>query len=92
MWPPAPHTSAATPMWLSEGFADWVGYRGTGRTAGQIAPELPARGPARRAARPRCRPTRTSRFGGDADALARAYEGGWLACELIARATGARRS
>ncbi|MDG4865890.1 hypothetical protein P8605_47840, partial [Streptomyces sp. T-3] len=33
-------TSAATPLWLSEGFADWVGYRGSGRTAVQAAPEL----------------------------------------------------
>jgi hypothetical protein len=34
------HTTAATPLWLSEGYADWVGYLGSGRTAAQIAPEL----------------------------------------------------
>ncbi len=33
-------TSAATPMWLSEGFADWAAYRETGRTASEAAPEL----------------------------------------------------
>ncbi|MGW1881708.1 hypothetical protein [Streptomyces sp. NPDC001970] len=82
------HTSAATPMWLSEGFADWVAHRGTGRTAGQTAPEL------QRAVRagdvPRGLPADEDfRFGTGADALARAYEGGWLACELIAERWGA---
>ncbi|MFB7374737.1 hypothetical protein ACFC0D_33410 [Streptomyces sp. NPDC056222] len=80
-------TSAATPVWLSEGFADWVAYRGTGRTAAQAAPEL------RRAVRagdvPAVLPDdKAFAFGGDAEALARAYEGGWLACELIAERWG----
>ncbi|MCP3817408.1 hypothetical protein NLX86_04420 [Streptomyces sp. A3M-1-3] len=77
------HTSAATPLWLSEGFADWVAYRGTDRTAAQAAPEL------RRAVRGGGLPGRLPAdgefgFSGDADRLARAYEGGWLACRLIA--------
>ncbi|MEX0173745.1 hypothetical protein [Streptomyces sp. LMG1-1-1.1] len=81
-------TTKATPVWLSEGFADWVAYRGTGRTAAQAAPEL------RRAVRAGEPPARLPddadfAFGGDADALARAYEGGWLACELIADRWGA---
>ncbi|MCX5390217.1 hypothetical protein [Streptomyces sp. NBC_00094] len=81
------HTSAATPVWLSEGFADWVAYRGTGRTAAQAAPEL------RRAVRAGELPARLPEdaefgFGGDAEALARAYEGGWLACALIAERWG----
>ncbi|MER5202975.1 hypothetical protein [Streptomyces sp. NPDC002825] len=76
-------TTKATPVWLSEGFADWVAYRGTDRTAAQAAPEL------RRAVRAGDLPAELPEdeafsFGGDADALARAYEGGWLACELIA--------
>ncbi|MDJ0461361.1 hypothetical protein [Streptomyces sp. H27-C3] len=84
------HTSAATPMWLSEGFADWVAYRGTGRTADEAAPELA------RAVRgrdlPAALPTdQAFGFGGDADALARAYEGGWLACRLIAEERGEKR-
>ncbi|MFB7585758.1 hypothetical protein [Streptomyces sp. NPDC056169] len=81
------HTSPATPVWLSEGFADWVAYRGTGRTPAQAAPEL------RRAVRAGEPPARLPEdadfgFGGDAEALARAYEGGWLACALIAERWG----
>ncbi|MFF2993903.1 hypothetical protein ACFVTC_04885 [Streptomyces sp. NPDC057950] len=77
------HTTAATPLWLSEGYADWVGYRGSGRTAVQVAPELqravldghlPAALPA----------DGDFGFTGDAARLARAYEGGWMACRLIA--------
>ncbi|MGW0700461.1 hypothetical protein ACWD0A_14335 [Streptomyces sp. NPDC002867] len=76
-------TSAATPMWLSEGFADWVAYRGTGRTAEETAPEL--RDAVRGGDVPGALPDDEGfAFGGEADALARAYEGGWLACDLIA--------
>ncbi|MEU3369761.1 hypothetical protein ACFYM2_26615 [Streptomyces sp. NPDC006711] len=81
------HTSPATPMWLSEGYADWVGYRRTGRTASQAAPEL------QRAVRagglPADLPTDADfGFSGGADRLARAYEGGWLACRMIASRWG----
>jgi hypothetical protein len=77
------HTSAATPLWLSEGYADWVGYRGTGRTAAQGAPEL------QRAVLEGRAPGRLPEdgdfgFGGDAVLLAQAYESGWLACRMIA--------
>ncbi|MFF8843729.1 hypothetical protein ACF08N_13580 [Streptomyces sp. NPDC015127] len=76
-------TSAATPMWLSEGFADWVAYRGTGRTAAETAPEL--RDAVSGGEVPVALPDDEGfAFGGDADALARAYEGGWLACEMVA--------
>ncbi|MFJ3584003.1 hypothetical protein ACIPPS_17430 [Streptomyces sp. NPDC090127] len=80
-------TSGATPVWLSEGLADWVAYRDTGRTAAQAAPEL------RRAVREGDLPAglpddKAFAFGGDAEALARAYEGGWLACALIAERWG----
>ncbi|WP_229877133.1 hypothetical protein [Streptomyces bluensis] len=76
-------TTAATPLWLSEGYADWVGYRGAGRTAVQIAPEL------RRAVLEGRAPSRLPRdadfgFGGNATQLAQAYESGWLACRMIA--------
>ncbi|MFE6842500.1 hypothetical protein [Streptomyces sp. NPDC057686] len=80
-------TSARTPLWLSEGFADWAAYRGGGATPQQAAPalaravrrgELPAELPADRA----------FAFGGDPEALARAYEGSWLACRLIAARWG----
>ncbi|MFL1903615.1 hypothetical protein ACJWDR_31595 [Streptomyces tauricus] len=80
-------TSAATPLWLSEGYADWVGYLGTGRTAAQAAPELT------RAVLDGRVPDALPEdgdfgFGGDAGKLARAYESGWLACRMIAERWG----
>lgn len=77
------HTTAATPLWLSEGYADWVGYLGSGRTAAQVAPEL------ERAVVdghvPAALPVDADfGFTGDAGKLAQAYEGGWMACRLIA--------
>ncbi|MGV2916492.1 hypothetical protein [Streptomyces alfalfae] len=82
-------TSRATPLWLSEGFADWVGYRGTGRTAARAAPEL------RRAVRDGRLPAGLPDdadfgFGGRAERLAEAYEGSWLACRMIAEQWGER--
>lgn len=76
-------TTAATPLWLSEGFADWAAYRREDRTADEIAPELAT------AVRARDLPAALPldddfAFDRDADELARAYEGGWLACALIA--------
>lgn len=80
-------TSEATPMWLSEGFSDWVAYRDSGRTDGQAAPEL-ARS-LRRGGLPAVLPEDTDfAFDAAADELARAYEGGRLACELIAERWG----
>ncbi|MFE3603558.1 hypothetical protein [Streptomyces sp. NPDC059142] len=80
-------TSAATPSWLSEGFADWVAYRGSALSAARIAPEL--RGAVRRGEAPAALPADEDfAFAGDADRLARAYEGAWLACELIAAEWG----
>ncbi|MFI1796009.1 hypothetical protein ACH427_01430 [Streptomyces sp. NPDC020379] len=80
-------TSAATPLWLSEGFADWTAYRGTGRTARQAAPELArAVGEGRP---PEALPTDTDfGFAGEQGRLARAYEEGWLACRMIAEHWG----
>ncbi|MFF7810606.1 hypothetical protein ACFZCF_01575 [Streptomyces sp. NPDC007945] len=84
------HTSPSTPVWLSEGFADWVAYRGAGRTPAQAAPEL------RRAVRAGDAPAALPEdadfgFGGDGEALARAYESGWLACAMIADRWGEDR-
>lgn len=48
-------TTAATPRWLSEGLADRIAYRGTGRTAAEGRPNWPgrcARGTGRRGSRP----------------------------------------
>ncbi|WP_344562826.1 hypothetical protein [Streptomyces axinellae] len=90
-------TTAATPMWLSEGLADWAGYRESDQTPLQAAPEL-----ARAVAGTRARDGGTAalralpadadfRFGNDPARLARAYEGGWLACRMIAEQWGADR-
>ncbi|MDX5565138.1 hypothetical protein PYK79_19855, partial [Streptomyces sp. ID05-04B] len=81
------HTNAATPLWLSEGYADWVGYRDTGRSPAEAAPELqravtegnvPAALPA----------DADFGFSGDTDRLSTAYEGGWLACRMVAERWG----
>jgi len=83
-------TSAATPLWLSEGYADWVGYRGTGRSAVQAAPELTRAVAEGRV--PAALPADGDfGFGGDAGRLARAYESGWLACRMIAERWGEAR-
>ncbi|GHJ38172.1 hypothetical protein [Streptomyces sp. TS71-3] len=83
-------TSPATPLWLSEGYADWVGYRGTGRTPGQAAPEL--RSAVRQGRVPKALPSDADfRFSQQADPLAEAYEGGWLACRMIADQWGEAR-
>ncbi|MFD4375254.1 hypothetical protein [Streptomyces sp. NPDC058486] len=84
------HTSASTPVWLSEGFADWAAYRGGDRTPAQAAPEL------RRAVRAGDLPAALPEdadfgFEGDGEALARAYESGWLACAMIADRWGEDR-
>ncbi|MEV7191567.1 hypothetical protein AB0N81_07145 [Streptomyces sp. NPDC093510] len=83
-------TSTATPLWLSEGFADWVAYRETGRTPAQAAPEL--RRAVQRGQLPGALPEdKDFGFGGDAAKLAGAYEGAWLACRMIAEQWGERR-
>lgn len=81
------HTTPATPLWLSEGYADWVGYRGSGRTPVQAAPEL--WDAATEGRLPAALPSdRDFGFSGDAAELARAYEGGWMACRMIAERWG----
>ncbi|GGZ09677.1 hypothetical protein GCM10010365_30970 [Streptomyces poonensis] len=84
------HTTAATPLWLSEGYADWVGYRSAGRTPAQIAPELQRE--VREGRVPDALPDDEDfGFGRDANGLAMAYEGGWLACRMIADRWGEER-
>ncbi|MDT3399050.1 hypothetical protein RKE29_20780 [Streptomyces sp. B1866] len=85
-----PVTDDSTPLWLSEGYADWAGYLGSGRTARQAAPELAAAVAAGDV--PRGLPSDADfRFGAGPATLARAYEGGWLACRMIADRWGADR-
>ncbi|WP_225822701.1 hypothetical protein [Streptomyces naphthomycinicus] len=83
-------TTAATPLWLSEGYADWVGYLGTGRAPEEAAPEL-ARA-VRDGETPDALPgDKDFGFTSEPTKLARAYEGGWLACRMIADQWGATR-
>ncbi|MFF0158305.1 hypothetical protein ACFYRY_12345 [Streptomyces sp. NPDC005263] len=76
-------TTPATPLWLSEGYADWVGYRDSGRTAAEAAPELHES--VGEGEVPDALPSdRDFGFSGAATGLAEAYEGGWMACRMIA--------
>jgi hypothetical protein len=74
-------TGPQTPKWLSEGFADYVGFRNSGvpvtlagaelATAvrsGHLSHHLPA----------------NAAFRGDNTHLSQAYESGWMACRYIA--------
>ncbi|MEU3726878.1 hypothetical protein [Streptomyces sp. NPDC031705] len=80
-------TSASTPLWLSEGFADWAAYRQTPTAPADGAPEL-ARA-VRRGELPGALPADGAfTFGGDPQATARAYGGAWLACRLVAARWG----
>ncbi|MFD4604278.1 hypothetical protein ACFWPQ_40470 [Streptomyces sp. NPDC058464] len=77
------HTTAATPLWLSEGYADWIGYRDTGRTPTEAAPEL-ARAVEGGDVPEDLPADQDFGFTDDPTKLAEAYEGGWLACRMIA--------
>jgi hypothetical protein len=80
-------TSAATPTWLAEGFADYVGYLGSGVPTAFVAQDL---GSAVHAGHvPRRLPT-PSAFNGSNVELSVAYEGAWMACRLIADRWGQR--
>lgn len=81
-------TGPKTPLWLSEGAADFTAYRTTGRTPAQVAPELARDVAAGRV--PGHLPTDAD-FGSTSTGLAQAYEGAWLACRLIAAEWGTDR-
>lgn len=74
-------TSSSMPTWLAEGFADYVGYLGSGVPTAFVAQDLAAAVRAGRA--PRHLPS-TGEFNGASTRLSQAYEGAWLACRLIA--------
>lgn len=78
-------TSPSTPYWLAEGFADYVGYRGSGTTVREAARELGAE--VARGRVPARLPTEAD-FAGDNPRLAQAYEMSWLACRLLADRLG----
>ncbi|MGF1431596.1 hypothetical protein, partial [Kitasatospora sp. LaBMicrA B282] len=74
-----------TPLWLSEGVADYTGYLDTGHTARQIAPELTQDVAAGKL--PTALPTDAD-FASGSTGIAQAYELSWLACNLIATEHG----
>lgn len=80
----AASTSAASPTWLVEGFADYVGNMGSGQSVTTTAAELTA--DVRHGRVPSALPT-TDAFSTQGQS-AQAYEGAWLACRLIAQRAG----
>jgi hypothetical protein len=78
-------TGSQTPRWLQEGFADYVGFHGTGLPATVIAKELATQ--LRAGQLPRGLPANHA-FAGSSPTLAESYEEGWLACRLIAARAG----
>jgi hypothetical protein len=78
-------TGPGTPIWLVEGLADWVGYRGTGLPARLVGDEL--RSQLRAERWPGRLPTPAD-FRGDSTRLSIAYEEAWSACRLIVSRAG----
>jgi hypothetical protein len=78
-------TTSATPKWLSEGFADFVGFLDTGVPVPAAAAELATHV---RAGRLPSRLPTDRDFRGSSASLPTAYESSWLACRLIAQRYG----
>jgi hypothetical protein len=78
-------TDDQMPTWLIEGFADYVGNLGSGRTSTDIAGELTAEVRAGRL--PAALPADTD-FDNSGGRLPQLYEEAWLACRLIADRIG----
>jgi hypothetical protein len=74
-------TTAPVPIWLSEGFADYVGYQDVGLSRRTIAADVLAL--VRRGDGPRDLPN-VDDFDPTKTTIAPAYSGAWLACRLIA--------
>jgi hypothetical protein len=74
-----------TPLWLIEGFADYVGYRGAKisvrAAAGELRREVAA-------GRIPAAPPAAAAFAGDSPRLSQAYQEAWLACRMIAARYG----
>ena len=78
-------TEDQMPSWLIEGFADYVGNLGSGRTPTDIAPELTS--DVRAGRLPQTLPLATD-FDSAGNRLPELYEESWLACRLIADRLG----
>ncbi|GAA3426587.1 hypothetical protein ACWDTT_18685 [Streptosporangium sandarakinum] len=75
------------PVWLSEGFADYVGYRDAGIATATAAAELAAEV---REGRLPARLPGPADFAAGAPRRAQAYEEAWLACRYVAQRYGER--
>ena len=75
----------AVPLWLAEGFADYVGYRGTGVPVRVAAAAVIGR--IRSGDGPTALPT-AAEFDAAKGDVSPAYNGAWLACRLIAQRSG----
>jgi len=73
------------PIWLSEGFADYVAYDASTVPAGVVAADLLEQ--VRAGDAPRELPDDAAFDAGEGD-IAAAYEGAWLACRMIAQRWG----
>ncbi|WP_345563593.1 hypothetical protein [Nonomuraea rosea] len=81
------HVAAGTdhlPVWLYEGFADYVGYRDAGIPLRTAAAELAAEVRAGRLPSELPGPAAFAADGRDPERLARAYQEAWLACRFLA--------
>jgi hypothetical protein len=78
-------TNDQMPTWVIEGFADYVGNLGSGRTPPQIAGELAAE--VRSGSIPAALPSNAD-FAGSNPRLAQIYEESWLACSIIQQRAG----
>ncbi|MGW2143757.1 hypothetical protein ACWCOT_05560 [Nonomuraea bangladeshensis] len=81
------HVAAGTdrlPIWLYEGFADYVGYRDSGLPVRTAAAELADEVRAGRLPAALPGPAAFAADGSDPARLARAYQEAWLACRFLA--------
>ncbi|MET8989878.1 hypothetical protein ABZW49_30890 [Nonomuraea wenchangensis] len=81
------HIAAGTdrlPVWLYEGFADYVGYRDSGLPVRTAAAELADEVRAGRLPAELPGPAAFAADGSDPAGLARAYQEAWLACRFLA--------
>jgi hypothetical protein len=76
----------AVPLWLSEGFADWVGYRGTGLSEQAVAADLAAQVRAGRA--PQALPTADDFDPTKTSDVGPSYSSAWLAVTALAQRHG----
>ena len=81
----AASTGPASPRWLIEGFAEYVGNMGSGQPVRVAAAEL--RRQIDRGSAPKSLPADAA-FTGDGGNVAQVYEESWLACRLIAARAG----